>query len=365
MTPSKRRLLLCALAVFAATSARAEFPSKPLRIVVQYQAGGSSDILARLVAEGLSKRLGQPVVVENRSGAGGIIGTDYVAKSAPDGHTLLLTVPGPVTANIVLYGKLPYDPRTDLRMVSDIATTRTVLAVHPSVPAKDVAGLIAVLKAAPGKYAMGSWGPGTQPHQIQVYMDRAYGLRTLHVPYKGESPMAIDLIGGGEDARRGGRAARARGRGGGAPARGRAPHRGTRRRTRGQPAGRGQRRLPRLPARDAAAHAGHGREARLIPFPFLHRHQPRGPVPMNAPASQATVDAARQALARSIGLAAFVYGYPLTETYRTCALQTAPRAERRIGTSAGSDVRAPSVSALLRAAAVRRLHRELREPRAA
>ncbi len=196
MTPSKRRLLLCALAAFAATGARAEFPSKPLRIVVQYQAGGSSDILARLVAEGLSKRLGQPVVVENRSGAGGIIGTDYVAKSAPDGHTLLLTVPGPVTANIVLYGKLPYDPRTDLRMVSDIATTRTVLAVHPSVPAKDVAGLIAVLKAAPGKYAMGSWGPGTQPHQIQVYMDRAYGLRTLHVPYKGESPMAIDLIGG-------------------------------------------------------------------------------------------------------------------------------------------------------------------------
>ena len=196
MTLSKRRLLLCALAAFAAAGARAEFPSKPLRIVVQYQAGGSSDILARLVAEGLSKRLGQPVVVENRSGAGGIIGTDYVAKSAPDGHTLLLTVPGPVTANIVLYGKLPYDPRTDLRMVSDIATTRTVLAVHPSVPAKDVASLIAVLKAAPGKYAMGSWGPGTQPHQIQVYMDRAYGLRTLHVPYKGESPMAIDLIGG-------------------------------------------------------------------------------------------------------------------------------------------------------------------------
>ena len=196
MTLSKRRLLLCALAAFAAAGARAEFPSKPLRIVVQYQAGGSSDILARLVAEGLSKRLGQPVVVENRSGAGGIIGTDYVAKSAPDGHTLLLTVPGPVTANIVLYGKLPYDPRTDLRMVSDTATTRTVLAVHPSVPAKDVAGLIAVLKAAPGKYAMGSWGPGTQPHQIQVYMDRAYGLRTLHVPYKGESPMAIDLIGG-------------------------------------------------------------------------------------------------------------------------------------------------------------------------
>jgi tripartite-type tricarboxylate transporter receptor subunit TctC len=176
--------------------AQAPFPSKPLRIVVQYQAGGSTDILARIVAEGLSKRLGQPVVVENRSGAGGIIGTDYVAKSAPDGYTLLLTVPGPVTANMVLYSKLPYDPRTDLRMVSDIATTRTVLAVHPSVPATDFKRLIAAVKAAPGKYTMGSWGPGTQPHQIQVYMDRAYGLQTLHVPYKGESPMAVDLIGG-------------------------------------------------------------------------------------------------------------------------------------------------------------------------
>src|SRR5690349_15231599 len=127
----------------AASAAEPPFPSKPVRIIVQYQAGGSTDILARLLAEGLSKRLGQPVVVENRSGAGGIIGTDYVAKSPPDGYTLLLTVPGPVTANLVLYSKLPYDPRTDLRMVSDIATTRTVLAVHPSVPATDFKSLIA------------------------------------------------------------------------------------------------------------------------------------------------------------------------------------------------------------------------------
>ncbi|MDP9913184.1 tripartite-type tricarboxylate transporter receptor subunit TctC [Variovorax boronicumulans] len=184
------------LAASAAAATEAPFPSKPVRIIVQYQAGGSTDILARLVAEGLSKRLGQPVVVENRSGAGGIIGTDYVAKSPPDGHTLLLTVPGPVTANLVLYSKLPYDPRTDLRMVSDIATTRTVLAVHPSVPATDFKSLIAAAKASPGKYSMGSWGPGTQPHQVQVYMDKAYGLQTMHVPYKGESPMAIDLIGG-------------------------------------------------------------------------------------------------------------------------------------------------------------------------
>ena len=186
------------LAGMAGTSALADpaYPSKPVRIVVPYQAGGATDIFARLLAEGLSRKLGQPVVVENRSGASGIIATDHVAKSAPDGYTLLLTTPAPIAANLALYNKLPYDPRTDLRMVSDIATMRTVLAVHPSVPAQDVKSLVAAIQAAPGRYAMGSWGPGTQPHQIQVYMDRNYGLHTLQVPYKGEGPMAMDLISG-------------------------------------------------------------------------------------------------------------------------------------------------------------------------
>jgi len=195
-SPIRRAVCLGATLAFCAAATAQDYPAKPVRIVVQYQPGGSADALARLVAEGLAPRLGQPVVVDNRSGAGGIIGTDHVAKSAPDGYTLLLTVPGPVTANLALYKKLPYDPRTELRMVSDIAVPRTVLAVHPSVPAQDFAGLIAAARAAPGKYAMGSWGPGTQPHQIQVYMDREYGLQTLHVPYKGEGPMAVDLIGG-------------------------------------------------------------------------------------------------------------------------------------------------------------------------
>lgn len=193
----------CALAVAAvlalaasSAGAQADYPRKPVRLVVQYQAGGAADTIARIIGEPLSQRLGQPVLVENRSGAGGIIGTDFVAKSAPDGHTLLLTVPGPVTANIALYSKLPYDPRTDLRMVSDIAVPRTVLAVHPSVPATDFKSLIAAIKAAPGRYSIGSWGPGTQPHQIQVFMDRSYGLQTTHVPYKGEAPMVVDLVGG-------------------------------------------------------------------------------------------------------------------------------------------------------------------------
>ena len=194
--PIRGALAAVFLCLSGAAAAETDYPLKPIRIVVQYQPGGSTDTLARLLADGLAKKLGQPVVVENRTGAGGIIGTDYVVKSAPDGYTVLLTTPAPVAANIALYSKLPYDPRTDLRMVSDIATMRTVLAVHPSVPAHDVKSLIAAMQAAPGRYAMGSWGAGTQPHQLQVFMDKAYGLQTLHVAYKGEAPMALDLIAG-------------------------------------------------------------------------------------------------------------------------------------------------------------------------
>ncbi|SCU87454.1 ABC transporter substrate-binding protein [Cupriavidus necator] len=190
-------LPLLALTIVSGTAgAQGGYPAKPVHIVVPYPAGGSTDALARMVGEALGKRLGQPVIVENKPGAGGIIGTDYVAKATPDGYTLLMTIPGPITANTVLYRKLPYDPRTDLRMVSDIAMTRTVLAVHPSVPARNVKELIAAAKANPGKLTMGSWGPGTQPHTIQVYMDKTYGIQTLHVPYKGEGPMVSDLLGG-------------------------------------------------------------------------------------------------------------------------------------------------------------------------
>lgn len=172
------------------------YPNRPVRIVVQYQAGGATDALARILTEALSKRLHQPLVVDNRSGATGIIGTDHVAKSAADGYTLLLTTPAAISTNLVLYKKLPYDPRTDLRMISDVVRPSLVLAVHPSVPARDFRTLIEAIRRSPGKYAMGSWGAGTLPHQIQVYMDKTYGLQTLHVAYKGESPMSADLISG-------------------------------------------------------------------------------------------------------------------------------------------------------------------------
>ncbi|MDQ0141812.1 Bug family tripartite tricarboxylate transporter substrate binding protein [Cupriavidus necator] len=199
----RRRQALCtaiALTLLVAQPgyghAEGTYPNKPVRLVVAYAAGGLTDILARALAQGLSQRLGQPVVVENRSGAGGIIGTSMVAKAPADGYTLLLSTPAPITANIALYKNLPYDPRTDLRPVSDIAMARTVLAVNPSVPATKVAELIAYGKQSPGKLRMGSWGPGTVPHTIQTYMAKTYGIDILHVPYKGESPMTTDLLAG-------------------------------------------------------------------------------------------------------------------------------------------------------------------------
>ncbi|WER48484.1 tripartite tricarboxylate transporter substrate binding protein [Cupriavidus sp. WKF15] len=195
----RRALLITAAALCLlppGAGAEDAYPTRPVRLVVAYPAGGLTDTLARALADGLGKRLGQTIVVENKGGAGGIIGTDQAAKAAPDGYTLLLTIPGPITSNLALYKKLPYDPRTDLRPISDIATARTVLAVNAAVPVKTVAELIDYAKKEPGKLRMGSWGPGTQPHTIQTYMARKYGVDILHVPYRGEGPMVTDLLAG-------------------------------------------------------------------------------------------------------------------------------------------------------------------------
>jgi len=184
--------LLAATLAYAQT----DWPSKPVRIVVQFQPGGSTDTIARILGEQLSQRLGQTVVVDNRPGAGTIIATNHVAKSAPDGYTLLLTVPAAITSNLALYKKLPYDPRTELRMVSDVVSPAMVMVVHPKVQAHNFKDLIEEIRKAPGDFAMGSWGAGTQPHQVQTFMDQSYGLQTLHIAYKGEAPMAVDLVSG-------------------------------------------------------------------------------------------------------------------------------------------------------------------------
>nr|WP_231906903.1 tripartite tricarboxylate transporter substrate binding protein [Cupriavidus sp. D384] len=172
------------------------YPSKPVRIIVPYPAGGMIDTTARAVAKGLALRLGKPVVVENKPGASGIIGTDYVAKASPDGYTLLMTLSTPITANVALYRKLPYDPRTDLRAVSDIATSPGVLVVSNSLPVKSVSELISYAKNNPQKLRMGSWGLGSSPHLLQTYLNKTYGTDILHVPYKGEAPLILELLSG-------------------------------------------------------------------------------------------------------------------------------------------------------------------------
>jgi len=202
MTTSRRKGILVLLASLylptqvALGASASTYPERPLRIVVPFAAGGPTDLVARIVADELSRRIGQPVLVENRTGAAGNIGTDFVAKAAPDGYTWLVAPSAPIAVNLALYRNLPYDPRTDLRMVSELVTTRTVLVVRPEVPAKNLKELMALAKANPGKYSMGSWGAGSQPHIIQTQMLKAYGAEVVHVPYKGDAPMIADLVGG-------------------------------------------------------------------------------------------------------------------------------------------------------------------------
>lgn len=199
----RRRPLLAALAALAfalgaglPAQAQQGWPNKPIRLVIPLAAGGSADVLARRVAELLGARLGQPVIIDNKPGAGGNLGTDFVAKSAPDGYTLLMTPPVPITQALALYKSLPYDPRTDFTFVADLAQARVFCATHPDLPVKSFKELLDYARAQPGKVSIGSWGNGSQPHMIQAYLDLTYGTRTIHVPYKGEAPMIGDLIGG-------------------------------------------------------------------------------------------------------------------------------------------------------------------------
>lgn len=186
-----------ALAIAAApAAAQSGWPTKPVRIIVPLAPGGGNDVIGRHLAEALAKKLGQPVIVENKVGAGGNLGTDFVAKSSPDGYTLLLTAPAPIAQATVLYKKLPYDPQADLTMISDVASPRIVCVVNPDVPAKNATELVAWAKANPGKLKIGSWGAGTQPHVIQVFLDKTFSIETLNVPYKGEALVINDLLGG-------------------------------------------------------------------------------------------------------------------------------------------------------------------------
>ena len=173
-----------------------KFPQRPVRIVVPFAAGGATDITARTVADKLSARWGQPVVVDNKPGAGGNLGSDLVAKAEPDGYTLVLGVTGSHAINTTLFKRMPYHPLKDFEPLTQATIYPNAIVVHPQVPANDLPELIALLKREPHKYAYGSDGNGTASHLgVEILKARA-GVQVTHIPYKGGAPMLADLLGG-------------------------------------------------------------------------------------------------------------------------------------------------------------------------
>jgi tripartite-type tricarboxylate transporter receptor subunit TctC len=183
-------------AVLPVGAAAQGWPSKPVKIVVPFAAGGATDVVARLLAQKLGDAWGQSVVVENRAGAGGNIGAEAVAKSPPDGYTLLMTSGSIVTANPYMYKSLTYDPANDLVPVTNVASGPQVIAVGAAMPMKDLKELIAFARANPKQVNYGSAGVGTQTHLAAENFAYSAGIDLTHVPYKGESQAITDLIGG-------------------------------------------------------------------------------------------------------------------------------------------------------------------------
>ena len=190
-----RTALLIGLAALAAHVWAQVYPSQPVRLVVPFAPGGATDILARTIGERLTERLGQPVVIENKPGAGTTIGNAAVAQAAPDGYTLLFA-PTPFVISQVIYPKLPYDPNKAFTPVTLLAVSPFILVAHPDVGAKSVAELVALARAKPGSLTFASAGNGTVPHLAGELFKMRTGVNLTHVPYKGGGPAITDLIGG-------------------------------------------------------------------------------------------------------------------------------------------------------------------------
>jgi tripartite-type tricarboxylate transporter receptor subunit TctC len=188
--------ILAALLPLAAPQAQQDYPQKPIRIVVPFPPGGYSDVLARLIGAEFSKAFGQPGVVENRPGAGGNIGADVVAKSAPDGYTLVMGTIGTHAINATLYKNIPYDTDKDFAAVAFVADAETVLVVNPAVPARSVAELVALAKSKPDGITYASGGAGTTSHLAGELFKVATGADIVHIPYKGNAPALTDLVSG-------------------------------------------------------------------------------------------------------------------------------------------------------------------------
>jgi tripartite-type tricarboxylate transporter receptor subunit TctC len=187
--------LAAGLSIGAPPSKADEYPSRPVRIIVPFGAGGPTDVYTRAIAEELRKSLHQTFVMENKPGAGTTIGTDYVAKAAPDGYTLLM-VSGTQTVNETLYTKKPYHLMHDLVPIAPLIDSDLVLVVHPSVPAKNLAELLALARAKPGTLNFGSSGPGSNYHMAAELLKHLTGIDIVHVPYKGSTGMRTDILSG-------------------------------------------------------------------------------------------------------------------------------------------------------------------------
>jgi tripartite-type tricarboxylate transporter receptor subunit TctC len=198
--PARSALIawLVGVTAFAATAngSAAEFPTRPIRVVVPYAAGGPTDILGRLVAEFLGRDLKQAAFVENKPGAQGAIGAETVARADPDGYTLLVVAGSMIVLNPLLYKTLSYDPARDFRMLALITEVPVVMEVHPSVPARTVAEFVAYAKQHPGKLSFGSAGTGGTIHLAGEMFKQMAGIEMTHVPYKGAAPALIDLLAG-------------------------------------------------------------------------------------------------------------------------------------------------------------------------
>lgn len=201
-TTTRRQLMLAAAAAVGSSLvslpawAKATYPSKPIRFIVPFNPGGATDIVARVLAEAMSKKLGQPIVVENKAGASGMLGTDQVAKAAPDGYNVVLSLSTSLLINQFLYSKMAYNPQKDLLMLSELASAPVTLVVHPSVPANNMQELLAWVKANKSKVSYGSWGVGSYAHLGGAYMSKSMNADMSHVAYRGEAPMIQELIGG-------------------------------------------------------------------------------------------------------------------------------------------------------------------------